>query len=127
MARTALKLSNHLSSVKPRWLIDHHEAIHKAHQEDDLLFDAVGSWIVYVSFVLPCREALYTFVEAPDRQKVACDGSLECLLNIVDEYQDLAADPVLLNFFQIQSSVLPGIVSSSQVYGEVNTGYSRVL
>ena len=113
--------------MEPRRLIDQHEDIRKAHEEDKLLFDAVGSWIVYVSFVLPRREALYIFDEAPDRQEVACDGSLECLLNIVDEHQDLAADPVLLNFFQIQSSVLPGIVSSSQVYGEVNTAYSRVL
>ena len=102
MARTASKLSKHLSGVKPRWLIDQHEAIRKGHEEDDLLFDAVGSWIVYVSFALPRREALYIFVEAPGKQKVACDRSLECLPNMVDEYPDLAGDPVLLNFFQIK-------------------------
>ena len=79
--------------MEPRRLIDQHEDIRKAHEEDKLLFDAVGSWIVYVIFVLPRREALYIFDEAPDRQKVACDGSLECLPNIVDEYQDLAVGP----------------------------------
>jgi len=31
-------------------------------------------------------------------------------------------DPVLLKFFRIKPSVLPEIVSSSQVYGEVNHG-----
>ena len=61
-----------------------------------------------MSFVLPRREALYIFAEAPERQKIACDGNLECLLNIVDEYQDLAVGPSA-------PEVLPDkIVGSSQ-------------
>ncbi len=30
-------------------MIDHHENVRKAHEEDDLLFGTVESWIVYVS------------------------------------------------------------------------------
>ena len=36
-------------------------------------------------------------------------------------------DPVLLKFFQIKPSVLPEIVSSSQVYGEVEHGLLKGL
>lgn len=29
-------------------MINHHEEVRKAHEEDDLLFGTVESWIVYV-------------------------------------------------------------------------------
>jgi glycerol kinase len=46
------------------------------------------------------------------------NASRTLLMNI----KSLQWDPVLLNFFQVKSSVLPKIVSSSQVYGEVEHG-----
>lgn len=56
--RTGLKLSTYFSGVKLRWLIDNHEAVRKAHEEDDLLFGTVESWIVYVSFTFLNNEFL---------------------------------------------------------------------
>ena len=46
------------------------------------------------------------------------NASRTLLMNI----KTLQWDPVLLKFFRIKSSVLPKIVSSSQVYGEVEHG-----
>ena len=79
--------------MKLRWLIDHHDAVRKAHEEDDLLFGTVESWIVYVSFIHFNGEVLLTGAKAFDRQKIACDGSIECLSNVVDEHRNLAVGP----------------------------------
>ena len=48
----------------------------------------------------------------------ASNASRTLLMNI----KTLQWDPVLLKFFRIKPSVLPKIVSSSQVYGEVGHG-----
>jgi glycerol kinase len=47
-ARTGLPLSTYFSAIKLRWMISHHEAVKKAHDEDDLLFGTVESWLTYV-------------------------------------------------------------------------------
>jgi glycerol kinase len=48
LSRTGLPLSTYFSAIKLRWMIQHHEEVRKAHDEDDLLFGTVESWIVYV-------------------------------------------------------------------------------
>jgi len=30
-------------------MIDHHPEVHEAHEEDDLMFGTVDTWLVYVS------------------------------------------------------------------------------
>ena len=47
---TGLPISTYFSAIKLRWMIDHHENVKKAHEEDDLMFGTVESWIVYVRF-----------------------------------------------------------------------------
>lgn len=46
--RTGLPLSTYFSAIKLRWMIDHHDEVRQAHDEDDLLFGTVESWIAYV-------------------------------------------------------------------------------
>ena len=45
---SGLPISTYFSAIKLRWMIDHHENVRKAHEEDDLMFGTVESWIVYV-------------------------------------------------------------------------------
>ena len=47
--RTGLPLSTYFSAIKLRWMLDHREEVRKAHEEDDLAFGTVESWIAYVS------------------------------------------------------------------------------
>ena len=47
-ARSGLTISTYFSAIKLRWMIDHHENVRKAHDEDDLMFGTVESWILYV-------------------------------------------------------------------------------
>lgn len=109
--------------MKLRWLIDHDETVRKAHEEDDILFGTIESWIVYVSFVSPSsrKSPEYLLKRLTDRKlhvTEVSNASRTLLMNI----KTLRWDPVLLKFFQIKPSALPKIVSSSQVYGELEHG-----
>lgn len=46
---TGIPLSTYFSAIKLRWMIDHHPEVHEAHEEDDLMFGTVDTWLVYVS------------------------------------------------------------------------------
>ncbi|TFY80363.1 hypothetical protein EWM64_g3649 [Hericium alpestre] len=106
---TGLPLSTYFSAIKLRWMIDHWEQVRKAHDEDDLLFGTVDSWIAY-NLTGGLKGGLHI--------TEVSNASRTLLLNI----KTLDWDPVLLKFFSLKSSILPLIVSSSQVYGKVMYG-----
>lgn len=86
-------------------MIDHHEQVRKAHEEDDLLFGTVESWIVYrLTGGLHVTEVT--------------NASRTLLMNL----RTLEWDPVMLDFLELKPSVLPNIASSSEVYGEISYG-----
>ncbi|KAH9052574.1 glycerol kinase [Lactarius vividus] len=96
---TGLPLSTYFSAIKLRWMIDHREDVREAHEEDDLAFGTVESWIAYhISEVTNASRTL--------------------LLNI----RTLKWDPALLRFFGFRESVLPRLVSTSEVYGNIASG-----
>ena len=90
-------------------MIDHWDAVRKAHDEDDLLFGTVESWIVY---------RLTGGAQGGVHVSDATNASRTLLMNI----RTLQWDPVLLRFFGIKESVLPKIVSSSEKYGKIAYG-----
>ncbi|KAJ3553544.1 hypothetical protein NM688_g3551 [Phlebia brevispora] len=106
---TGLPLSTYFSAIKLRWMIDHWEAVRKAHDEDDLLFGTVESWIVY---------RLTGGAEGGIHISDVTNASRTLLMNL----KTLQWDPVLLKFFGINASVLPKIVSSSEIYGKIAYG-----
>ncbi|TBU30489.1 glycerol kinase [Dichomitus squalens] len=106
---SGLPISTYFSAIKLRWMIEHHESVRKAHDEDDLLFGTVESWIVY---------RLTGGVEKNLHITDVTNASRTLLLNL----NTLKWDDSLLKFFEIKPSVLPKIVSSSEVYGELANG-----
>lgn len=106
---TGLQLSTYFSAIKLRWMIEHHEQVKKAHEEDDLLFGTIESWIVY---------RLTGGVHGGLHITEVTNASRTLLMNL----RTLEWDPVMLNFLEIRPSVLPKIASSSEVYGEVSYG-----
>ncbi|CCM00757.1 uncharacterized protein FIBRA_02797 [Fibroporia radiculosa] len=103
---TGLQLSTYFSAIKLRWMIDHHEVVRKAHEEDDLLFGTVESWIVYR---LTNRSVHITDVT---------NASRTLLMNL----RTLQWDPVMLKFMEVKPSVLPKIASSSEIFGKIAYG-----
>ncbi|KAJ3731508.1 glycerol kinase [Lentinula guzmanii] len=106
---TGLPLSTYFSAIKLRWMLDHIPDVAAAHESDDLLFGTVESWV------------LYNLVGGASTNLHVCEvtnASRTLLLNTTT----LQFEPCLLSFFGFRSSILPKIVSSSEVYGKVSPG-----
>ncbi|KAH9026525.1 glycerol kinase [Lactarius pseudohatsudake] len=106
---TGLPLSTYFSAIKLRWMIDHREDVREAHEEDDLAFGTVESWIAY---------NLLGGVNGGQHISEVTNASRTLLLNI----RTLKWDPALLRFFGFRESVLPRLVSTSEVYGNIASG-----
>lgn len=44
-----LPINTYFSAVKMRWLLDHVPEVRKAHEEENLIFGTIDTWLVYVS------------------------------------------------------------------------------
>ncbi|KAG6813866.1 hypothetical protein H0H92_006273 [Tricholoma furcatifolium] len=106
---TGLPLSTYFSAIKLRWMIDNHPNVAEAHEKDDLLFGTVESWVAY---------NLLGGVETNTHISEVTNASRTLLLNT----STLQWEPSLLEFFGLRPSVLPKLVSSSEVYGNVASG-----
>ncbi|KAH9967110.1 glycerol kinase [Russula compacta] len=106
---TGLPLSTYFSAIKLRWMIDNWEDVRKAHEADDLAFGTIESWIAY---------NLLGGVSAGRHISEVTNASRTLLLNI----RTLEWDPELLRFFGLRRSILPRLVSTSEVYGELAYG-----
>ncbi|CAL1715600.1 unnamed protein product [Somion occarium] len=106
---TGLPISTYFSAIKLRWMITHYEAVKKAHEEDDLLFGTVESWIVY---------RLTGGLDNGLHITEVTNASRTLLLDL----HTLQWDKSLLDFFDLRPSILPKIVSSSEVYGNIKNG-----
>lgn len=49
---TGLPMSTYFSALKLRWMIDNDPDVNEAHEQDDLAFGTVESWLTYVSILL---------------------------------------------------------------------------
>ncbi|KAG6869224.1 hypothetical protein C0993_009087 [Termitomyces sp. T159_Od127] len=107
--RTGLPLSTYFSAIKLRWMIDNHPNVAAAHENDDLLFGTVESWVAY---------NLLGGVETGIHISEVTNASRTLLLNV----STLQWETSLLGFFGLRESILPRLVSSSEVYGNVASG-----
>ncbi|KAF9218630.1 glycerol kinase [Gyrodon lividus] len=106
---TGLKLSTYFSAIKLRWMIDNYNEVKKAHDEDNLLFGTVESWVAYNLTGGP-----HGGIHVGE----VTNASRTLLMNL----HKLEWDDRLLKFFGFRTSILPKLVSSSEVYGHIATG-----
>ncbi|KAH8832905.1 glycerol kinase [Flagelloscypha sp. PMI_526] len=106
---TGIPISTYFTAIKLRWMIDHYPEVHTAHEEDDLLFGTVESWIVY---------NLLGGVKAGIHICEVSNASRTLLLNL----KTLKWESSLLKFFGLRESILPRLVSTSEVYGKIAYG-----
>ncbi|CCO30771.1 glycerol kinase [Rhizoctonia solani AG-1 IB] len=106
---TGIPISTYFSAIKLKWMMQHHHEVRDAHEADDLLFGTVDSWLVY-----------------------NLTGGVNGGLHIIDvtnasrsllmDLKTLQWSEPMLKFFGVKSSILPKIVSNSEVYGTVTKG-----
>ncbi|KAJ7631315.1 glycerol kinase [Mycena polygramma] len=106
---TGLPLSTYFSAIKLRWMIDNYPDVAAAHEADDLAFGTVESWVLY-----NLLGGAATSVHLSE----VTNASRTLLLNTTT----LQWEPSLLAFFGFRSSILPKLVSSSEVYGKIAAG-----
>jgi glycerol kinase len=104
-SRTGLPLASYFSGLKLRWLLDQVTGARAAAATGDVLFGTIDSWLLWHL----TRGTHLTDVTNASRTQ---------LMNL----ETLQWDEELLGTFNIPSSVLPRIASSSEVYGEISHG-----
>jgi len=104
-ARTGLPLASYFSGLKLRWLLDQIPGARSKAAAGDLLFGTIDSWL------------LWHLTQGKHLTDVT-NASRTQLMNL----QTLQWDEELCRTFNIPPGVLPRIVSSSEIYGEVAHG-----
>ncbi|CAG9863789.1 unnamed protein product [Phyllotreta striolata] len=104
-----LPLSPYFSAVKIKWLQDNIPEIKKAMSAGTCMFGTIDSWLIW-----NLTGGINGGVHITD----VTNASRTMLMNI----DSLKWDPVLINFFDIPTSILPEIRSSCEVYGSVANG-----
>jgi glycerol kinase len=111
-ARPGLPLASYFSGLKLKWLLDNVPGARQRAQAGELLFGTIDSWVLW-----NLTGGAHGGLHVTD----VTNASRTQLMRL----DTLAWDDELLNAFSVPRSLLPRIVSSSEVYGEVATGPLR--
>jgi len=104
--KTGLPIDAYFSATKLRWILDHIPDGQRRAQQGDLLFGTIDSWLVW--------NLTGGAVHITDYS----NASRTMLFNI----HTLKWDKELLSVLDIPEAVLPEVMPSSQVYGEIAAG-----
>lgn len=104
-----LPISTYFSAVKLRWLLDNVSVVAQARDRGALCFGTVDTWLLW---------NLTGGVNGGVYLTDVTNASRTMLMNI----NSLQWDPFLCRFFDIPVDLLPKIVSSSEIYGQIKTG-----
>uniref|UniRef100_A0A1B0G9E7 Probable glycerol kinase n=1 Tax=Glossina morsitans morsitans TaxID=37546 RepID=A0A1B0G9E7_GLOMM len=102
-----LPLSPYFSALKLRWLRDNVDSVRKAMHEGNAMFGTIDTWLIY-NLTGGARNGGLHLTDVTN-------ASRTMLMNI----ETLQWDRHLLDFFGLPNSILPDIVSSSELYGYV--------
>lgn len=98
--KTGLVLDPYFSATKLIWLFENVPGIKERAMRDELMFGTIDSWLVYKLSGCQCHKTDVT------------NASRTLLYNIYDQ----CWDEELLDLFGIPQSMLPEVVSSSEIY-----------
>lgn len=100
--KTGLVIDAYFSATKIKWILDNVEGARKKAEKGDLCFGTIDSWL------------LLKLTNGKAHATDVTNASRTMLFNI----HSLTWDEELLKLFDIPSSMLPEVKSSSEVYGE---------
>ncbi|XP_076999166.1 glycerol kinase 2 [Tamandua tetradactyla] len=108
-SKTGLPLSTYFSAMKLRWMLDNVRKIQNAVKEGRALFGTIDSWLIW---------SLTGGVNGGVHCTDVTNASRTMLFNI----HSLEWDKELCDFFEIPMEILPKILSSSEIYGQMKVG-----
>ena len=104
-SKTGLVLDPYFSATKVRWILDNVPGAREKAQRGELAFGTVDSWLIY------------HLTSSMRHVTDVTNASRTLLYNIVEGKWD----PELLRIFDIPESMLPEVLWSSQIVGDVTT------
>lgn len=111
---TGLPLSTYFSAIKLRWMLQHQESVQRAYESDTLSFGTIDSWI--------CYNLLTTTPDDPNKnQRVHITDPTNASRTLLLDLSTLSWSEPLLSFFDLRPSILPKLVTSSEVYGYLDS------
>ncbi|KAI1295247.1 Glycerol kinase [Mortierella claussenii] len=102
-----LPITTYFSAVKLRWLLDNSEEVKEAHDNNNMMFGTVDSWLIY---------NLTGGLEGGAHVTDVTNASRTMLMDI----RTLKWSDKCLDFFGINSSILPEIKPSSCLLGKIS-------
>ena len=108
--QTGLPISTYFAGVKLKWLLDNIDGVKKAHDEKNLSFGTVDTFLLYNLTGGAEKDGLF--------MTDVTNASRTMFMNI----DTMKWDQELLDYFGVDKSCLAEIVSNSQVYGKLNCG-----
>jgi len=108
-AKTGLPLATYFSGLKIRWILEDAPGIRALAEKGDVIFGNIDTFLLWNLTGGPNRGVHVTDVTNASRTQ---------LMNL----QTLDWDEEILGLFDIPAAMLPRIVSSSEVYGDVAAG-----
>ncbi|XP_007948565.1 glycerol kinase 2 [Orycteropus afer afer] len=108
-SKTGLPLSTYFSAVKLRWMLDNVRKVQKAVEDGRALFGTIDSWLIW---------SLTGGVNGGVHYTDVTNASRTMLFNI----HSLEWDKDLCDFFEIPMDILPKVLSSSEIYGQMKSG-----
>ncbi|WP_297765575.1 glycerol kinase GlpK [uncultured Muriicola sp.] len=102
--KTGLVIDAYFSGTKVKWILDHVEGARERAEAGDLLMGTIDSWLIW---------------KMTDGDMHITDVTNACRTLFFD-INTLAWDAELLKMFNIPSSILPEVKSSSEVYGHTS-------
>ena len=111
--KTGLPLANYFSGPKIQWILDNNPEARKDAEKGSVLFGNMDSWLIW---------NLTGGVQGGIHVTDVTNASRTLLMNI----HTLQWDAEMLNLLHIPTSLLPRIVSSSEVYGYTHNTLTHV-
>ena len=103
--KTGLEVDAYFSASKLNWILENVEGAREQTENDELLFGTIDSWLIW------------NFTSGNAHIMDVSNASRTMLFNI----NTLEWDEELLEIFKIPRSILPKVVSSSEIYGKIET------
>nr|CAG8489326.1 6585_t:CDS:2 [Entrophospora candida]CAG8621079.1 6412_t:CDS:2 [Entrophospora candida] len=103
-----LPITTYFSALKLKWMLENVPEVKEAHDNDNLLFGTVDTWLIW---------NLSGGVDGGLHVTDVTNASRTMFMNI----KTLEWSKESLDFFQVKSSCLPKICSSSEIYGTIKT------
>jgi glycerol kinase len=111
LEKTGLIIDAYFSATKVRWILDNVKGARKLAEDGQLAFGTIDSWLVW------------NLTKGKWHLTDVSNASRTMLFNI----HSLSWDNELLKIFDIPSSVLPDVRSSSEIYGETSGHFSSAI